>query len=457
MSSINKSKKAAIYIRVSTDFQAEEGYSIEAQKEQLTAYCVSKGIKNYDYYIDGGWSGSNMERPEMQRLIKDAKEDKISHVIVYKLDRLSRSQKDTLYLIEDVFNPHGVDFVSLNENMDTSTPMGRLMLGILSAFAQLERENIRMRTRMGMKERVKSGLWMGGGRVPFGYDYDKNDGILIPNKDAEKVKQIYSLYIDGKSPQEIANLLGLKYDRLVYQILTRKSNYGIIEYNGEEYQGKHKPIISKEIYDKAMQCMIERSVTRTSISENLLTGLVYCGKCGAKMRYQQWGKKGHKLACYSQQKSKPYLIKDPNCSQEKVWADEIEQEVLNYLFKRKEEKFEDDSITEETNTLQLLNNQHMELQKKIKRLYILYAKAEDDIILETIEEEKNKIKQIEEKILRETENATVKNMRKESADILSNLSDIWDYMSIKEKQHAMRLLLNKVTINDNEISIDIKI
>ena len=177
-------RKAAIYIRVSTDFQAEEGYSIDAQKEQLTAYCVSKSIKNYEYYIDGGWSGSNIERPEIQRLIKDVKEDKISHVIVYKLDRLSRSQKDTLYLIEDVFNPHGVDFVSLNESMDTSTPMGRLMLGILSAFAQLERENIRLRTRMGMKERVKAGLWMGGGRVPFGYDYDKEKGILVPNKDA---------------------------------------------------------------------------------------------------------------------------------------------------------------------------------------------------------------------------------------------------------------------------------
>ena len=99
---MSKNKKiAAIYIRVSTDAQVEEGYSIDAQKEQLAAYCVSKGLKNYEFYIDGGWSGSNIDRPEMQRLIKDAKEEKISHCIVYKLDRLSRSQKDTLYIIEE--------------------------------------------------------------------------------------------------------------------------------------------------------------------------------------------------------------------------------------------------------------------------------------------------------------------------------------------------------------------
>ena len=148
-----KKKVAALYIRVSTDSQAEEGYSIDAQKEQLAAYCTMKGLKDYEFYIDGGWSGSNIERPEIQRLIKDCEDGRISHVVVFKLDRLSRSQKDTLYLIEDVFNPNEVSFVSLNESMDTATPMGRLMLGILSAFAQLERENIRLRTRMGMLER----------------------------------------------------------------------------------------------------------------------------------------------------------------------------------------------------------------------------------------------------------------------------------------------------------------
>jgi site-specific DNA recombinase len=116
---LENKKIAAIYIRVSTDAQREEGYSIDAQKEMLQAHCVSKGLKNYAYYIDGGFTGSNIERPQMQLLISDVKQGKISHVVVYKLDRLSRSQKDTLYLIEDVFNPMGVDFISRNESMDT--------------------------------------------------------------------------------------------------------------------------------------------------------------------------------------------------------------------------------------------------------------------------------------------------------------------------------------------------
>lgn len=87
-----------------------------------------------------------------------------------------------------------MSFVSLNETIDTASPTGKMMIGILSAFAQLERENIRLRTRMGMKERVKDGYWMGGGRTPFGYDYDRNQGILVPNKDADKVKNILNVH-----------------------------------------------------------------------------------------------------------------------------------------------------------------------------------------------------------------------------------------------------------------------
>lgn len=449
-------KNAAIYIRVSTDFQAEEGYSIDAQKEQLSAYCVSKGIKSFEYYIDGGWSGSNIERPEIQRLIKDVKDNKISHVIVYKLDRLSRSQKDTLYLIEDVFNPHGVDFVSLNESMDTSTPIGKLMLGILSAFAQLERENIRLRTRMGMKERVKSGLWMGGGRIPFGYDYDKENGILVQNKDADKVKQIYNLYISGKAPQEIANVLGLKYDRLVYQVLTRKSNYGIIEYNGEEYQGKHEPIISKETYDIAMRCMLDRRVVRANTSEYLLTGLVYCGKCGAKMRYQKWSKKGAKLVCYSQQKSKPYLVKDPNCQQSKLWSDEVDDIVVKSIFEfaNNFKPSKTESIIQD-NTVSLLYDQQNELTKKIKKLYIIYSEDENnEILLDTISELKKKLETINTRIEIETQNSITTKRRQEKTELLYTVNELWDTLSAQQKKTIIRKLIKKITITDSHIHVD---
>lgn len=448
-------KYAAIYIRVSTDAQAEEGYSIEAQKEQLSAYCISKGIKNYKFYIDGGWSGSNINRPEIQRLIDDVKDDKISHVIVYKLDRLSRSQKDTLYLIEDIFNPHNVDFVSLNESMDTSTPMGRLMLGILSAFAQLERENIRLRTRMGMKERVKSGLWMGGGRIPYGYDYNKEKGILVPNEDAENVRQIYKLYIEGRSQQDIANILGLKYEKLVNQVLTRKCNYGVIEYNGEEYRGLHEPLITKETYDIAMKCMQERSVVRANTSEHLLTGIVYCGKCGAKMRYQKWGNAGYKLVCYSKEKTKPYLIKDPNCAQEKVWSEEVEEIVIDAIlqFADNYDSKEIEPITQE-DVLSLLEKQKDALNKKIKKLYNIYAEDENDILLDTIKDLKSQYNDICKKIELEVNNSISMIQQNERIGVIDSIKNLWEDLSVQHKKTIIRKLVKKVTVTDNNTHVD---
>ncbi|MGN0134622.1 MAG: recombinase family protein, partial [Anaerotignum sp.] len=159
--------RIATYIRVSTQEQALEGYSIDAQKERLTSYCKAKGWTLSAEYIDGGFSGSNLERPQMQKLISDISLGLFDGVLVYKLDRLSRSQKDTLYLIEDVFLKNNISFVSLNENFDTSTPFGRAMIGILSVFAQLEREQIKERTRMGLEERIKKGHHHS--YAPFGY------------------------------------------------------------------------------------------------------------------------------------------------------------------------------------------------------------------------------------------------------------------------------------------------
>ena len=449
-------KKAAIYIRVSTDAQREEGYSIDAQKEMLTAYCVSKGIKNFEYYIDGGFTGSNIDRPALTRLIEDIKKDKISCVIVYKLDRLSRSQKDTLYLIEDIFNPKGVDFVSLNESMDTSTPLGRLMLGILSAFAQLERENIRERTSMGMKERVKNGYWMGGGRVPFGYDYDPKSGILVPNKDAETVAAVYDLYLKGYSTNKIARMLGLSYERLARQILTRKTNAGFIVYKGEEFLGKHKPIVSLETYERAMHMMTERSDRRQSDAGYLLTGLVWCGVCGAKMRYQKWGKSGYKLVCYSHDKSKPHMVKDPDCTNCGIWTDELEDVVLEDLFSFSINS-ENHKNEKQKSIIDILKENESKLKEKLKRLYNLYAEADDDALKDTIAEVKKSLSSVKLQIEREEKQQVISKQNKELKTKLSTLRESWEYMTLQEQRNIVNSCIDKIVVNNSDAKIYYKI
>ena len=136
-------KKVAIYVRVSTQEQAVEGYSISEQIDRLTKFCEAHSWKIYKVYTDPGFSGGNMNRPSLQKLFADCTQKRFDTVLVYKLDRLSRSQKDTLYIIEDLFLTNHVDFISMSENFDTSTPFGRAMIGILSVFAQLEREQIK--------------------------------------------------------------------------------------------------------------------------------------------------------------------------------------------------------------------------------------------------------------------------------------------------------------------------
>ena len=393
-------KITALYIRVSTDAQAEEGYSIEAQKDMLQGYCKAKQIKNYEFFIDGGFSGSNIIRPELDRLIKLIKQGKIKAVIVYKLDRLSRSQKDTLFLIEDILNPNGTEFVSLNENLDTSTSIGRAMLGIMSAFAQLERETIKERTRMGMKKRVESGLWMGGGKIPFGFNYDKSTGKLVPNNDKEKVKKIYEMYIKGCSTNVIAKTLGFKYDQLVIQILKRKSNYGSIIYKGEEIENCHEPIISKETFLKAQDEMKRRSKTKTPTTKYLLTGLMVCGVCGAKLRYQKWGKEKTRIVCYSKEKSKDYLVKNKNCNLPKFYDYEIEEKVLKTIFSVNTKKIGNGKPKNES-LLDILNDSYKKECKKLKKLYSLYAQSDDEILIACIKETKENIEDLKRKIERE--------------------------------------------------------
>ena len=185
------------YVRVSTDSQIEN-YSIEEQTDRLKAYCKAKGWTLLHIYVDGGYSGGNTDRPALQEMLHEITQNHVDAVVVYKLDRLSRSQKDTLTLIEDKLLANNTDFVSINENFDTSTPFGRAMIGILSVFAQLEKDQITERFTMGRIGRSKAGYFHGGANAPTGYDF--KDGLLIVNEyEAMQVRKVFSLFLAGKS------------------------------------------------------------------------------------------------------------------------------------------------------------------------------------------------------------------------------------------------------------------
>lgn len=292
----------ALYIRVSTQEQASEGYSIGEQEKRLTKYAEAHDWIVYRVYSDPGYSGGSTDRPGLKEMILDVMAGKIDKVVVFKLDRLSRSQKDTLYLIEDVFLENNVDFVSMTENFDTATPLGRAMIGILSVFAQLEREQIKERMAIGREGRAKSGLWRGGGNVPIGYRYNNDDLLTVDPYEAEIVRRIFREYLSGRTitsissdlvKENITSSYGIYGRTTVRQILTRPIYAGLIEYNGDLYPGEHEAIVSREDWEKVREKLEESA--RTDIRHfnfsnrvSPITGLCYCGLCGKKMISRYW-------------------------------------------------------------------------------------------------------------------------------------------------------------------------
>lgn len=442
-------KHTALYLRVSTEAQADEGYSLAAQAEKLEAYCRMKGIAAFQRYVDGGFSGSNLTRPAITELVETIRAGNVERVVVYKLDRLSRSQKDTLYLIEDVFLPHGVDFVSINENIDTGSPYGRAMIGILSAFAQLERENIFLRTRMGMVERVKQGFWPGGGKIPFGYDYDADKGILVPNSDADTVREIYARYLEGHSTGRIARELGLKYEHLVRQILLRESNTGVIVYRGESYPGRHEPLVDKQTFERVRRRLQRSDKPRAAASNKLLTGLLVCGHCGAKMRYQKWGGAGDKLVCYSRDKSKPHLVHDADCPNRGVMARQVEEVVIRDLSRLAAQP----TRTRGSGKQPAECRRALErAQRKLRRLYELFAEGEDDTLRDAITRARRECSRAEQELER-AQQAERQEELDAAQQALQTIGCCWDKLSDAEKQTLVRACVQRIVLQNDKIEI----
>lgn len=394
--------KVAIYVRVSTQEQAQEGYSIQEQTARLKKYCEARDWTVYEEYIDAGFSGAKIERPAIQKLIHDVKSKKVDLVLVYKLDRLSRSQKDTLYLIEDVFLPSKVDFASINENFDTSTPFGRAMIGILSVFAQLEREQIKERTSMGRVARAKDGYFHGGGFAPIGYDYI--DGNLVINEyEAMQVRKVYQMFLDKKPINQIVKEMHSKYQHkhgdwkaasTVSSCLTNNIYIGKISWMGEIYDGNHEPIIDHETFYSVQKRYNEISWTKNSnehkyrpfTAKHLLTGLLYCGNCGARYfgKGQYSGHAPNKkyapyYTCYSRAKTAKNMIIDPSCKNKSYMVKKLDALIIEEIRKIAlsdsaftEVVTKSENISTHVDNSDILKNKVALIDKQLERLLDLY-------------------------------------------------------------------------------------
>ena len=417
----------------------------------MLSYAKSKDYTEFEYYIDGGYSGKDLNRPAIQKLIEDCKNHKIDAVFVFKLDRISRSQRDTLYLIEEVFNKYDVSFISMRENFDTSTPFGKAMIGVLSVFAQLERETILERTRIGLKKRAEAGLWRGGGKIPFPYRYDRNTGTLIPiPEQVELLHKMISLYISGKSFNAIGDIVGMD-ESLVETRILSITNTGKVPYKDEVYDGKHEAVVSDELYEEILRVNKVRSHEKYE-RHYLLSGKVYCGHCGAKYRYQKWGKRLI-MYCYSQQKSKPKLIKDPNCKNKRWDTFEVEDAVLEELFKM---SLDLDLFKKTFNiaTVNVKNEYRTRLEEITKQINNLLNNIASGIAVEETNKKINELEKeketIEEKL---TQSEQKEKDNKVSLNMIKNLKATWFDMDFDEQRRIIEHLIDKVIVNDNEINI----
>lgn len=444
-------KMDVAYLRVSTESQVEK-YGLDVQKQKILDYCKKNGVVIDKWYVDGGYSGSKLERPEIQQLLDDAKNGLIKTVYIYKLDRLSRDTSDTLELMYRTLPKFGVKVVSMTEEIRTDNPMDKVMLTMNAAMNQYEREVIRMRMSAGMVERVKKGLWMGGGRVPWGYYYDRNDGILhVDETQAEQVRNAYKLYLDGYSCVNIALVLGFKGERVVNQILKRKSNIGLIEYKGKVYQGLHEPIIDKKTFYDTQELMKKRSTNSHVSNGNILTGICYCGVCGARMRYQKWGSY-HKLVCYSQDKKsgKEYMRRSDHCTNGKVRADVIEKEI--------EECFREFSINLEKNNsseesrIDIIEKTIKNTNSKIKKMYEVYFDNQSDNLLEMIREEERKLKELEKELHSEKASSESKT-QEEKIETIRTMNDVWDKLGNKDKNRVLKECIEKVIVTNGDVEV----
>ena len=496
----------AIYTRQSVDKM--DSISIESQLE----YCKYETRGNpYKSYSDKGYSGKNTNRPAFEEMLEDIKQGKISRVIVYKLDRISRSILDFANMME-VFAEHNVEFVSSTERFDTSTPIGRAMLNICIVFAQLERETIQKRVADAYYSRSKRGFYMGG-RIPYGFEKVKTeiDGIKtskyvpIP-EEAEQIRLMYSLYADednslgdisayfnkngikhlrggmwsvGRISEMLRNPIYVMADADVYAFF-KSQGANIInpvsDYTGYNacylYQGtvsktrKQLDLTDKEIVLAPHQgiipsgdwlkcrirCLNNRQSTKTcKATTSWLVGKVKCGKCGYGLTIVKANTKWHRyFVCAT-----ALATKKENCQGTggTIYADVLEEYMLNAI-RNKLSEFKTLSQKKKKQINPKINKNKIRMSEIENEINDLLSKVvgANAVLMQYINEHVESL-ETERKKLQEENISLTCNQDKQNFDVISSHVQDWDNISFEDKQSVVNALIKVIHIADGKIEI----
>ncbi len=513
---IEKRRKIiAIYCRVSTDEQAEFGYSIDEQKRLLEEWCKANDYIIYKCYSDRGISGKNIkDRPALKELLSDAKEGKFDMVISWKINRVSRKLEDVLKIVS-LLEKNNITFKSYSEPFETDTPAGRMQFQMMALIGEFERGTIAQNVKMGMIAKAKSGNWCGG-RV-LGYDLVPNNSpeeekkgknkLEINEKEAEIVRFIFNEYSKGKGYKAITNQinkLGYKTKKgnnfsvgSIRDILTNPVYIGEIRYNVRQnwsekrrrninpnpirVKGKHEAIIDRELWDK-VQLILESKKGKPSRiydGEYPLTGILRCPKCGAGMVISRTTntladgtKKRIAYYCCGNWKNKGTSV----CNSNTIRVDKANE----YVFKKIEELVSNEAmikavvknINKERKdkvkpAKRLLGDIDKELEKLDKRKRKIFEAYEDDIL--TKEEFQIRKDELNEKIrILEEEKKPLLNTISEDVseeipyefikDILMNFSKVLNSSVSREQQKKLlHMIISEITMNESREIDSIKL
>ncbi|MHA6258318.1 recombinase family protein [Sporosarcina sp. CAU 1771] len=453
---MDSTKRVALYSRYSTNAQ-DGNYSIEIQTERMEAMCASKGWVVGDYFNDAAYSGANMDRPDLQNLLNRL--DEFDVIMVYRLDRLSRSQRDTMELIQDYFLKNDKAFVSVSETLDTTTPFGMAMIGILAVFAELERATITERMQSGIQKRIEAGFrQLGGNHMPTGYKKGPNSTMVIDDPEAEKVQRIFDLYEKHHSITIIQKVLkeeGYASRRFttIRQILSNRLYIGKVSYKENEYEGAHDRIISDEQFNRVQILLSRHPAGRNAgkARESLFGSLTHCGKCNEIYMTYSYKVKNQTIGDYYVRSYLCRARRFPSEYDEKCFNKIVKNDIVEALFKS-----ELQSMIKERRrsvvTPKHKKNYELAIRKvdeKIGRLIDLYSEGdiEKDVLSSKIEK-----LNVEKKDL-----ITKQSTEEQSASLNIDLDELdsyvidFDKLEFSEKRAIVEKVIDRIIIEDNSI------